>query len=46
MRRSGSPEISALRLIKPRYEKLRQALTRKAEGMIADGVLELNGRAW
>jgi membrane associated rhomboid family serine protease len=32
--------------LKPRHEKLRQALTRKAEAMIADGVLELSGRAW
>ena len=32
--------------LKLRYEKLRQALTRKAHAMIDDGVLELSGRAW
>ena len=32
--------------LKPHYEKLRQSLTRKAQRMIADGVLELSGRAW
>jgi len=32
--------------LKPRYEKLRQALARRAQSMIDDGVLELSGRAW
>jgi len=32
--------------LKPRYEKLRQALSHKAQAMIDDGVLELSGRAW
>jgi membrane associated rhomboid family serine protease len=32
--------------LKPRYEKLRQALAEKARTMIADGILELSGRAW
>jgi hypothetical protein len=32
--------------LKPRYEKLRQSLAHKAQAMIADGVLELSGRAW
>jgi hypothetical protein len=32
--------------LKPRYEKLRQALSHKAQALIADGVLELSGRAW
>lgn len=32
--------------LKPRYEKLRRALARKAQSMIDDGVLELSGRAW
>lgn len=32
--------------LKPRYEKQRQVLAQKAQAMIADGVLELSGRAW
>ncbi len=32
--------------LKPRYEILRQALADNARAMIADGVLELSGRAW
>jgi hypothetical protein len=32
--------------LKPRYAKLRQALAHQAQAMIADGVLELSGRAW
>jgi membrane associated rhomboid family serine protease len=32
--------------LKPRYEKLREALAHKAQAMIADGILELSGRAW
>jgi hypothetical protein len=38
-------ELPAAGLSAP-YQKLRKALERKAQAMIDDGVLELEGRAW